>query len=89
MELNIPMLMSVYNEIRFSPITNVAMRVEALPEEKQPTSCISCGKCVSICPQNIDIPKHLADLAEALKKIPSWAEICRERAEAAAKLKNH
>lgn len=89
MELNIPMLMSVYNEIRFSPITNVAMRVEALPEEKQPASCISCGKCVSICPQNIDIPKHLADLAEALKKIPSWAEICRERAEAAAKLKNH
>ncbi|MBE6693080.1 MAG: 4Fe-4S dicluster domain-containing protein [Ruminococcaceae bacterium] len=88
MGLNIPMLMSVYNEIRFSPITNVAMRIEALPEEKQPSSCISCGKCTSICPQNIDIPKHLADLAEALKKIPSWADICRERAEAAAKLKN-
>ncbi len=88
MELNIPMLMSVYNEIRFSPVTNVAMRIEALPEEKQPSSCISCGKCTSICPQNIDIPKHLADLAESLKKIPSWAEICRERAEAAAKLKN-
>ena len=88
MGLNIPMLMSIYNEIRFSPITNVAMRIEALPEEKQPSSCISCGKCTSICPQNIDIPKHLADLAESLKKIPSWAEICRERAEAAAKLKN-
>ena len=88
MELNIPMLMSVYNEIRVSPITNVAMRVEALPQEKQPSSCIACGACVSICPQNIDIPKHLTDLAEALKKIPSWAEICRQRAEAAAKLKN-
>ncbi len=88
MELNIPMLMSVYNEIRFSPITNVAMRVEALPEDKQPASCISCGNCVSICPQNIDIPKHLTDLASSLKKIPSWAEICRQRAEAAAKLKN-
>ncbi len=88
MGLNIPMLMSVYNEIRFSPVTNVAMRIEALPEEKQPSSCISCGKCTSICPQNIDIPKHLADLSETLKKIPSWAEICRERAEAAAKLKN-
>ncbi len=88
MELNIPMLMSIYNEIRFSPITNVAMRIEALPQEKQPSSCISCGKCTSICPQNIDIPKHLADLSEAVKKIPSWVDICRERAEAAAKLKN-
>ena len=62
--------------------------IEALPEEKQPASCIGCGNCTSICPQNIDIPKHLTDFTESLKKIPSWVDICRERAEAAAKLKN-
>ena len=33
--------------------------------------------------QNIDIPAALADLNEVLKKIPSWADICRQREEAA------
>ncbi len=88
MGLNIPMFISMYNELRIAPSTNISMRVEALPEEKQPASCISCGACTSICPQNLDIPKHLSDFAQELKKLPSWAEISRQRAEAAAKLKN-
>lgn len=79
MELDIPMLLATYNEIRFSPAINVAMRMEALPEDKQPWACIGCGACSSICPQGIDIPGHLKDFGEALKKIPSWTEICRQR----------
>ena len=62
------------------------MRVEALPADKRPTACIGCGACVSICPQNINIPEKLADMAQILKGIPSWEAICRER-EAAAKKK--
>lgn len=83
MELNIPDLLETYNEIRFSPSINLGMRVEALPEEKRPSACIACGKCSQICPQGIDIPKAMKDFTEAMKKIPSWAEICRQRDEAA------
>lgn len=84
MELNIPVLLAYYNEIRFLPTTNVGMRVEALPENKRPSACIGCGKCTEICPQNIDVPQAMKDFAEAMSKIPSWEEICRQR-EAAQK----
>ncbi len=79
MGLDIPMLISTYNEIRVAPSTNAIMRIEALPEDKKPSACLSCGKCTKVCPQNIDIPQVLKDFTEAIKKIPSWAEICRQR----------
>ena len=82
--LDIPALLSVYNELRVSSTVNAAMRVEFLPEEKNPTACIACGKCARSCPQNIDIPAALKALSEKLTTIPSWAETCRQR-EAAAK----
>ena len=82
--LDIPGLISTYNELRFSPAVNVAMRIEFMPEDKKPTACIGCGQCTRMCPQNIDVPGALKDFAEKLSKLPSWAEICRQR-EAAAK----
>ena len=86
MQLDIPNLISALNELRFSPAgaMNVGMRMEALPENKQPKSCIACGKCTRMCPQNIDIPGAMRDFADRLAKGPSWAEICRKRDEAAA-----
>ena len=44
--------------------------------------CIACGSCKQICPQKIDIPAALRDFADRMEKLPSWAEICRERDEA-------
>ena len=82
--LDIPGLISTYNELRFSPAVNVAMRIEFLPEDKKPTACIGCGQCTRMCPQNIDVPGALKDFAKKLSELPSWAEICRQR-EAAAK----
>lgn len=79
--LPIPTLISIGNEIRFSAATNVKMRVEGFPEEKQPGACLACGACAKMCPQSIDIPNVLSELNAALEKIPSWAEICRQRAE--------
>ena len=83
MGLDIPMLLKLYNEAKFSPNFNIGMRVEALPEDKRPAACVDCGQCARACPQNIDIPAALADLNEELKKIPRWADICRQREEAA------
>ena len=88
MGLDIPLLLSLYNELRFASSLNISMRIEALPEDKRPAACIGCGKCSRSCPQNIDIPKAMKDFAEEIKKMPSWAEVCRQREEAAKKTKN-
>lgn len=85
MSLDIPMLLATYNELRFSPAVNAAMRLEGLAEDKQPSACIACGACSAICPQRIDIPAAMADLSQKLEAIPKWRDICREREEAARK----
>lgn len=79
MGLDIPRLIGIYNELKVSPVTTIAMRIEYLPEDKKPSACISCGKCMMICPQKIDIPKELEGLSQTLEKIPTWAEVCRQR----------
>lgn len=87
MQLDIPMLLATYNEVRFSPSVNSAMRVEFLPDDKKPSACIACGKCARVCPQNIDIPQQLKSFTEKLSQMPSWAQICREREAAQQKIK--
>lgn len=78
-ELDIPSLLGVYNELRFSPTVNVGMRIEFLPDDKKPDACISCGKCTEICPQKINVPETLSKLTELLSTVPSWRKICVER----------
>ncbi len=87
MGLDIPMMLSTYNEIRFTPAMSVARRIEFLPEDKKPSACISCGACSFICPQKIDIPKALSSLSELVDKVPKWADICRQREEEERRLK--
>ena len=81
--LDIPVLISAYNEIRFSPSLNVPMLLDALPEDKRPAACIACGKCAKVCPQNIDIPGAMKGLVEECAKLPSWADFSRQREEEA------
>ena len=85
MGLDIPTLLSTYNEVRLLPTINAVMHIEFMDENKKPSACISCGKCTRICPQNIDVPTALKDLTERINKLPSWKEICREREAAASK----
>ena len=80
MGLDIPFLLSVYNDLRYAPVTNTTLRIEALPESKKPDVCVGCGKCSKICPQNIDIPGAMQDFCDLLEKVPNWEDICRERA---------
>ena len=86
MGLNIPMLLEIYNDLAYAPGVNTASKVEFLPEDKQPTACITCGACARICPQKIDIPEKLKELSKMLESVPSWRKICAERAEAAKRL---
>ena len=83
--LDIPAMIAACNEARFALSSNVRMRFDALPEDKRPAACIACGKCSRTCPQGIDVPAVLKELAQAMEKIPDWAQVCREREEEARK----
>lgn len=80
--LDIPKLISIYNELKFMPTVNASMRIEAMDAEKQPGACISCGKCSRVCPQGMDIPEIMKELPELMKKLPTWEEVSRLREEA-------
>ena len=86
MELDIPMLIAAYNDLSLGFNFTPMMRLEALPEEKRPSACLSCGACAEICPQGIPIPDVLAGLSERYDSMPKWSDICRQRAEEAARL---
>ena len=77
--LDIPTLISIYNDLCYSSTINITMRMELMAQEEKPSACIACGKCARICPQNIDIPGVMKDFTERLKQMPSWTEICRQR----------
>ncbi len=87
MQLDIPMLMQSYNDLHFATSLTPVMQIEALPEEKRPSACIACGACASACPQKIDIPDIMAKLSDLYSKQPSWASMCKERAEEAKRAK--
>lgn len=87
MGLDIPGFISTYNEIRVAAVVNSVMHIQAMPKDKQPSACIACGKCSQICPQGIDIPQVMKEFSEALDKIPSWADICRQREEEAKRMR--
>ena len=76
--LDIPLLLSIYNELQVDRTYSSAMRLDFLPQEKKSDACISCGKCSRTCPQKIDIPTALKKLTDQLQEIPSWTQICKE-----------
>ena len=84
-ELDIPMLMSTANDMAVAQSFNLVARYAALGPEKQAGACIGCGQCSRACPQKIDVPEQMRRLDALMASQKSWEEICRERAEAAAK----
>lgn len=67
MGLDIPKLLSLYNEHKFTGGGFIApMAISALPDDKKPSACIGCGSCAAVCPQQINIPEILADFTKML-----------------------
>ncbi|MGI6009980.1 MAG: aldo/keto reductase [Ruminococcus sp.] len=72
--LDIPSLLSAYNDYRdeAAALGNADLavwrlfRLKALPEGKMPTSCIGCGNCTAHCPQALDIPAYMKEMAALL-----------------------
>ena len=69
MELDIPMLIELYNEFNYSGGGFVPpMVIKSLPEDKRPAACLACRACESVCPQNIKISEMMSDFTEKLQK---------------------
>jgi hypothetical protein len=86
-QLDIPKLLSLYNDLRFAESFNIGMTIDGMKEEARPSACIGCGRCAKTCPQKINVPQAMKEFTERLAKMPSWAELCRIREEEAKKLK--
>lgn len=66
--LDIPMLLELYNEHIFTGGGFIApMALMAVPQDKQPQSCVGCRSCEAVCPQQIKISEALADFSCLLK----------------------
>jgi predicted aldo/keto reductase-like oxidoreductase len=64
--LDIPTLISMYNEARFENPSILRYTLEAMEEEELPSACLACGDCAALCPQDIDIPDVMAKFAEII-----------------------
>lgn len=66
-ELNIPMLLELYNEHTLTGGGFIApMALMAVPPEKHPGACIGCRSCEAVCPQQIKISEAMADFTQKL-----------------------
>ena len=64
MELDIPRLIELYNEHKYSGGGFIApMALSAMPDNKKPSACISCQSCEAVCPQQIKIHEVMAEFA--------------------------
>ena len=65
MELDIPELISLYNEHYFTDGGFIApFKLATFPENKRPSACLGCKSCEAVCPQNIEISKALSDFSK-------------------------
>ncbi len=68
-ELDIPKLLSMYNEVKYDRPFTLRFTLDAMTESDLPSACQDCGACVELCPQDIDIPRIMKDFAESIKSM--------------------
>ena len=64
--LDIPTLISMYNEASFSNAFTLRFTLDAMTEAELPSACLACGACKEMCPQGIDIPDVMQKFSESL-----------------------
>ena len=66
--LDIPKILSLYNDVKLANEEWRATFADAMPEGKRPEDCIGCGACTGHCPQSLDVPAAMKEMAEIRKK---------------------
>jgi predicted aldo/keto reductase-like oxidoreductase len=64
--LDIPTLISMYNEARFENPFILRFTLDAMTEAELPSACLACGDCKALCPQDIDIPDVMERFIETI-----------------------
>lgn len=68
-KLDIPELIRLYNEHRFTGGGFIApMVLQTYEENEKPSACIGCKSCEQVCPQNIKISGMMKDFTKRLKE---------------------
>jgi len=63
--VDIPRILAQYNYYLYSKNTiNFRNQYRTLKNSEQAHNCANCGACVKLCPQRIDIPKHMKEVAD-------------------------
>ena len=66
MSIPIPDMMELYNKFKL----NGRFALRAMDKfEHNATECIGCGACAALCPQHIDIPSVMSELAEGRRQL--------------------
>lgn len=66
--LDIPVIISLYNEHRFTGGGFIApMYLSSIAEDHWPNACIGCHSCEKVCPQQIQIAEMMKDFNRRLK----------------------
>jgi predicted aldo/keto reductase-like oxidoreductase len=68
--LDIPKLISMYNEASFGHAFTLNFTLGAMQEDELPSACLACGECKALCPQGIDIPDIMKKFAEIIANMP-------------------
>jgi len=68
--LDIPKLISMYNEASFENPFTLNFTLDAMKEAELPSACLACGDCKTLCPQDIDIPDIMKRFAETIANMP-------------------
>lgn len=67
--LEIPKLISMYNESTFDNPWILKFTLDAMKESELPAACLRCGACTQLCPQGIDIPEIMKKFDATVKKM--------------------
>ena len=69
-QLDIPFLLAAFNEYKTGGEKDLSSwrlaRLNALPEDKRPSACIGCGACTAHCPQGLEVPAYMKEMASFL-----------------------
>jgi predicted aldo/keto reductase-like oxidoreductase len=69
-DLDIPKLISMYNEASFENAFTLNFTLGAMTEAELPSACLACGDCKELCPQGIDIPDVMERFVETIASMP-------------------
>ena len=66
--VEIPRNLALLNQVKGGlPLFHAKLVYDAMTEDERASSCVACEACKKKCPQSIDIPKYMEEIADTFK----------------------